>query len=176
MISGPWKHGTRDLQQKFAYSYSGIRSVEWTTSLLWTVYSDKIHRAFFRDVTAAILGPQTMKPVSNKVLYWVRPCFVIINCKYVGHVSENTIDASDSCGLLIQSAITFWGKEWDSPNQRTKRLHPLPSCILVYNHTPGECKQGQTRRQSIPDSEKRRRDISFSETGEYIKRKSCEES
>ena len=176
MIRGPWKHGTRDLQQKFAYSYSGIRSVEWTTSLLWTVYSDKIHRAFFRDVTAAILGPQTMKPVSNKVLYWVRPCFVIINCKYVGHVSENTIDASESCGLLIQSAITFWGKEWDSPNQRTKRLHPLPSCILVYNHTPGECKQGQTSRQSIPDSEKRRRDISFSETGEYIKRKSCEES
>ena len=77
---------------------------------------------------------------------------------------------------FLQSAITFWGKEWDSTNQRTKRLHPLPACILVYNHTPGKCKQGQTRRQSIPDSEKRRRDISFSETGEYIKRKSCEES
>ena len=167
----PIKARYKRFATKVCVTYSGIRSVEWTISLLWTVYSDKKYRAFFRDVTAAILEPQTMKPVSHKVLYWVRPCFVIINCKYAGNVSENTIDASESCGLLIQSAITFWGKEWDSPNQRTKRLHQLPSCILVYNHTPGECKQGQTSRQSIPDSEKRRRDISFSETGEYIKRK-----
>ena len=158
------------------FLFRNTRSVEWTISLLWTVYSDKIYRAVFRDVTAAILESQTMKPVSNKGLYWDSPCFVTINCKYAGHVSENTFDTSESCGLLIQSAITFWGKEWDSPNQRIKRLHPLPACILIYNHTPEKCKQRQTRRQSIPDSEKRRRDISFSETGEYIKRKSCEKS
>ena len=76
---------------------------------------------------------------------------------------KNFIDDSGSC--------TFWGKGWDSPNQRTKRLHPLPACILFYNHTPGKCRREQTRRQSIPDSEKRRRDISFSEINEYKKGK-----
>ena len=80
----PIKARYKRFATKVCVTYSGIRSVEWTISLLWTVYSDKIYRAFFRDVTAAILESQRMKPVSNKVLYWVRPCFFIINCKYTG--------------------------------------------------------------------------------------------
>ena len=58
-----------------------------------------------------------MKPVSNKGLYWVRPCFVTINCKYAGHVSENTFDASESCGLLIISNQPL-------PSEEKNEIHP----------------------------------------------------
>lgn len=74
-----------------------------------------LYRAFFRYVTAAILEPQTMKLVSNKVLYWVRPCFIMVNCKYAGHVKENTIDASGSCGLLSNQPL---------PSEEKNEIHP----------------------------------------------------
>ena len=87
-----------------------------------------MYRAFFRDVTAAILEPQTMKPVSHKVLYWVRPCFVIINCKYAGNVSENTIDASGSCGLLSNQPLP---SEEKNEIQPTKEQSDCTHFLLV---------------------------------------------